>query len=71
MTAWSRERPTKPGWYWFRRIDLPPHCMRESVLEVGTVKGKLHVYEDYGDGVLWHPLSQYNGEWQGPLEPKE
>ena len=23
----------------------------------------------YGDGVLWHPVKQYNGLWCGPLEP--
>jgi len=39
------------------------------VLEVRSVKGELKVYEDYGDGVLWHPLKQYLGEWCGPLEP--
>ena len=66
---WTRRKPTEPGWYWFRRIDLPLHCARAAVLEVSTVKGVLSVYEDYGDGVLWHPLKQYKGEWLGPITP--
>lgn len=69
--TWTTQRPTEVGWYWYRRIDLPIHCARTSILEVSTMKGGLSVYEDYGDGVLWHPLKEYNGQWCGPLEVPE
>jgi hypothetical protein len=66
---WSPEKPKEAGWYWFKRTDLPAHCRRSAVLEVCSIKGGLKVHEDYGDGVLWHPVKQYNGLWCGPLEP--
>ena len=68
---WTRSTPTEPGWYWYRRTDVPAHCIRTAVLEVRFQQGKLKAYDDYGDGVLWHPLKEYSGEWQGPLTPNE
>lgn len=68
MTAgqrWSRERPTVPGWYWYKG-DL-------ALYEVEAV----YVYKD--DGVLFvdtvnnysEPVSDFEGEWQGPITPHD
>ena len=63
MTAWSRERPTKAGWYWWRR-------------SVGFHKA-LKLYS-FGGGLCIDaneenfPIEEIDGgEWQGPLTPNE
>ena len=64
MTAWSRERPSKAGWYWYREC--------EEIVDV------LHVVRSFFTGICrvanrgnQDELDFYKGEWQGPLEPKE
>lgn len=63
--TWTRERPNKVGYYWWRDIDRPgnPHVVT--------------VAHD-GYGLIVYGLDEYNrrlyevrGEWQGPIEPKE
>lgn len=69
---WTKERPTKTGWYWFRQTDPAGEVRFMSVVEVVTLHGRLHMSES-GD----LPLSQYNQgamqgfEWQGPIHPVE
>lgn len=67
-SAWTTERPTRAGWYWFRRTDLPHENI--GILQVVTIKGKrgLRVWDEI-DGT-WESITQYRGEWQGPLEPE-
>ena len=66
MTAWSRERPTKEGWWWWRvdEHDICPWMVRVSRGDFGLMlmSGPMgHGFMPIGEG----------GEWQGPLEPKE
>jgi hypothetical protein len=65
--SWTRKRPTKPGWYWYRDAD------REEVV--------LHVFDPQGNGVMkvWEwseghmlrPIAEYDGEWWGPMTPPQ
>jgi len=73
MTAWSRERPTQEGWtpdkptapgfYWWRQHDRVKH---PYIVEVDSeLNVWFHGRED-------ESMVEYlTGEWQGPLEPKE
>jgi hypothetical protein len=67
MTAWSRERPTKAGWYWFMTEVTEPEICR--------------VYQDAND-MWWATFTEWDevyrlddvligAEFQGPLQPKE
>lgn len=64
---WTRRNPTEPGWYWYRG---------SLVLETDGIE-VVHVFED--DGALFaetvnnysEPVSDFDGEWQGPLAPNE
>ena len=59
---WTTDKPTKPGWYWYR-----------GECDGHTVK-VIHFIDDDGDGpylatsedVALHDL---DGEWAGPVEP--
>jgi hypothetical protein len=65
---WTRDRPTKTGWYWWRDPEY-----RENLPEV------CKVYRDRFEAILritWndssgadYPVTDYDGEWAGPLEP--
>lgn len=70
MTAWSRERPTKEGYYWWRKDgDI-------EILQLWDC-AYLQVSQMYNEeGFQSEPLDAFlreyaDGEWQGPLEPKE
>lgn len=64
MTAWTRQKPAKPGWYWWRaessatpcvfRVDQD-HIQRENLITLGRA-------------ILY--LDEMPGEWQGPIEPE-
>lgn len=58
---WTRERPTEPGWYWFRNSD----GLQMLVVIYGP-SNHLEV-NCQGDTELEH----YHGEFQGPLSPNE
>lgn len=67
MTAWSRERPTQPGWYWWRNLNLKYEEDRGPfIYYVRDYVGKMSVSNCNVEG---SPFDK--GEWQGPLEPKE
>lgn len=63
MTAWSRERPTEPGWYWWRTVSITPSkTVKIQVVQIGD------------GGYCWQEgeyTSNLGGEWQGPLTPNE
>jgi hypothetical protein len=59
---WTLDKPTKPGWYWYREPRLGP-----EVVEVYQPNGPDTDYLEINDC----PLSAFNGEWQGPLVPNE
>ncbi len=65
--TWTSSKPTTPGWYWWRE---PEH--NDNTPEI------CHVYKDEQTGelrVFWTTdctfadlLTEYDGEWCGPLE---
>lgn len=63
---WTTEKPTKPGWYWWRR-------------EKGFIPSFLHVTTDHLKGTGFFIVGAYTvrfqnigGEWAGPIpEPEE
>ena len=56
--GWTKEKPTKAGWYWYRRL--------QGHNEVVLVDGKLMQTMD--SFIL---VSDAVGEWQGPITPEE
>lgn len=61
FAEWSREKPTQPGWYWWR---MSEHT-RTAPVEIAADE----------DGVFWKlgpgsPKKADHGEWLGPLTPK-
>jgi len=67
---WTTEKPTQPGFYWFRFYPI-----HEPAMVFVFVRAGIHGRE------LWlrhalpliaeSPVSDYNGQWAGPLEPPE
>jgi hypothetical protein len=77
---WTRERPTEPGWYWWR---VSPNTCPDLVLlrkggvgseetvlcdVIGTIERGEWSFSDKRCCLLKDLLS---GEWQGPLTPNE
>jgi hypothetical protein len=67
---WTRDKPTQPGWYWWRIEGSmePTHCCVVHVSTrgqrwyvEGLDKTEIHMGSDPYDG----------GEWQGPITPHE
>jgi hypothetical protein len=52
---WTNEKPTVPGWYWYRELEGEP-----EILSIYKDDGQLLIS---GIGLLEFP-----GEWAGPLE---
>ena len=61
--GWTRGRPTKPGWYWWRDCDCPSDPIIVRVVHDGY---GLIVYglEEYS-----RRLYETRGEWLGPITP--
>lgn len=55
--AWTKEKPTNPGWYWWKHNDE----WGKSLIMVISVNADL--YSPHGF------VSELDGEWAGPLEP--
>ncbi len=54
--SWTTEKPTVPGWYWYREL--------EGEAEI------LSVYKDDGQLLISGiGLQEFPGEWAGSLEP--
>ncbi len=63
---WSAEKPTVPGWYWWRN-KTPNGGYITDMLEVGE---QLTVYNDQTHKS--HSVDEFQGEWAGPIpEPGE
>lgn len=57
--TWTTEKPTKPGWYWWRR---------GTWMFIRTV----HADDDgqcWADGYTVEQLCEHDGEWAGPIAP--
>jgi hypothetical protein len=65
--SWTNERPTKPGFYWWRFDEETPE---PEIVEIST--------KDAPKPASWHVrfrdrenlLGLVHGEWQGPLKPR-
>jgi len=54
--SWTTQKPTVPGWYWYRELEGEPEI--------------LSIYKDDGQLVISGiGLQEFPGEWTGPLEP--
>lgn len=63
MSQWTTEKPTTPGWYWWRRNNEAPKVL--EIKEWGD--GYL---DAHGVGLVWS-VNNLDGEWQGPIVPEE
>lgn len=59
---WSPERPTKPGWYWYRGPGEGGDLLIVLVDEAG--------YFQWPDGGF-SEAEHTDGDWAGPLDPPE
>jgi len=65
MSAWTAERPTKAGWYWFRSSERhTPECVHVVAVEIVMIAGSSKIRNAetmFGYGCEWQPV-------QGPVE---
>lgn len=64
---WTHEKPTQPGWYWWRNTGLSV-VGRTQVCKVSIYKGKYRAMFIDGERPLVADLA---GEWAGPIEEPE
>ena len=71
--TWTRERPTVPGWYWFRATqgaDLQVLCVIERSDWGRDTSARLLAYD--GDAAMGLVSAIAHGEWAGPIpEPAQ
>jgi hypothetical protein len=60
---WTTEKPTKPGWYWYRTSEEEKTLYMANVRELG---GHMHAIRSDGRS---ERVTDMPGEWQGSLEP--
>jgi hypothetical protein len=74
---WTKEKPSKPGYYWLRNFTL---IESYGFLGVDGSTTVVKVYRDAGDDDLTvalpgteviAPMADVRGEWQGPLYPSD
>lgn len=66
MSTWTKDKPTQPGWYWYRspRPTLVVVCYIEIGLRDNCVS--------FAYGERYQAMSEMEGEWAGPIpEPME
>ena len=65
---WIKEKPTKPGWYWWH---IKSGFIPDMVYVTKTVgKDRMIILYPHSDKVLY--ADECGGEWSGPiLEPEE
>lgn len=69
---WTTEKPTKPGWYWWRRYPKKKAYKVEVKRGRGVLRGNQWL-EVYWEGERVARFDEpVRGEWAGPLdEPEE
>ena len=76
--TWTTVKPTKAGWYWWKRADFPAEMVRiieGDFHDLGPSQHGLFMFgfRDHPDeGVIINycfRLDTCGGEWAGPLEP--
>ena len=63
--GWTRERPTKNGWYWWR-FDASTSATIVRIMVCGD--GSLAEMSNNGHLLL---AANFDGEWLGPLSPND
>ena len=58
--TWTTEKPTKPGWYWWRNNASEPR-----VVNIWQSRVHASILKASGLGEVLY----CDGEWAGPLEP--
>lgn len=64
--TWTREKPTAPGWYWYRGVGvlaIVEVCWHTSVI-------RSHLRAFFVTGRQGH-IDDLGGEWVGPMEPPQ
>ena len=63
--TWTRDRPTQPGWYWWRGITMPM-----CVVRIVDWRGDGELYVRDGENLT--ALNECYGNWSGPIpQPEE
>jgi hypothetical protein len=68
MLTWISEKPTKPGWYWYRAQVQPPRLESLQVVLIEQYLGDRLLMSLIGSD---ERLPIPHGQWAGPLEPPE
>ena len=64
--TWTTNKPTQPGWYWWRNKPGAEKIERVQLFDFVWLKEPyLGVETQYAR----YPVSTIIGEWAGPLEP--
>lgn len=67
---WTTEKPSRPGWYWWRSDDVA-FKSRQCVVEVIKIAGDEPKYWLVnGVSINWS-LGNTPGQWSGPIPPPE
>ena len=64
VPSWTSEKPTVPGWYWWRRTIVRHRQSTSKVYILEFVDSHNGPYNS-----CWGHASMLDGHWSGPLEP--
>lgn len=64
---WTTEKPTSPGWYWYRKD--PPAA--PTLIYCGAAWDHLVDFAGLAEPVTFMTDHLMEGEWAGPLESPE
>lgn len=66
---WLTEKPTQPGWYWYRAYPVDKaYCIEVAIGDQDD--GALILRDDFSDYESRY-IRDINGQWAGPIEPPE
>ena len=64
VLRWTTDKPTRPGWYWYREGEGPEIYW----VFAAPFNGQVRMYAGHKDeGGIW--IDSWRGDWAGPLEP--
>jgi hypothetical protein len=67
MSEWTKTTPKTKGWYWWRATQENMECP----VWVGNTNGRLNATLGIGGGSVLISPEIMEGEWQGPIKPKD
>jgi hypothetical protein len=62
---WTTDKPTKPGWYWYRRSG----SSEALLVHHGFACDQIVELPGVDEPVTFRTENIDNGQWAGPLEP--